>query len=242
MTLQLGIDEAGRGPVIGPLVMAGCITSSDIDVELKNLGVKDSKLILKNKRNILFSKVKEMVIDYEIIIVSPEEIDAALHNPDLNLNKLEAITSAKIVSSLLQRNPSLKKDVVVMLDSPTNTPLPYISYVKRLLKDDSVDVKAEIKADATYPSVSAASILAKVTRDSCIDEMHSQIKHISKDVAIGSGYPSDPLTKAFTEEFYDKLDFVEGGFFRKSWKTYQNVFKKHNGITNSSQKSLSQFK
>lgn len=203
--------------------MAGCVTSAEIDDSMRTLGVKDSKLILPNKRKFLLDKVKEHVIDYEIIVVTPDEIDAALNNPDLNLNKLEALTSAKIIKALVQRNPDL--DIEVMLDSPTNTPAPYIAFVEGLVKNPSVTIKAETKADANYISVGCASILAKVTRDTLIEEMQEQVKAIVGTAEIGSGYPSDPKTKLFIAEYWDKLDSVKGGFFRKTWKTYQNVAK-----------------
>jgi ribonuclease H len=178
---------------------------------------KDSKLILPAKRSFLFDFVKEKVIDYEIIVVSPDEIDAALNNPDLNLNKLEALTSAKIIKALVERNPDVK--IEVMLDSPTNTPAPYIAYVEGLVKNPDVIIKAETKADMNYISVGSGSILAKVTRDELIDKMELDAKSIIGSDEIGSGYPSDPKTKLFVAKYWDKLDSVKGGFFRKTWKS-----------------------
>ena len=203
--------------------MAGCVTTVELDRELKEAGVKDSKLILPAKRSFLFDFVKEKVIDYEIIVVSPDEIDAALNNPDLNLNKLEALTSAKIIKALVERNPGVK--IEVMLDSPTNTPAPYIAYVEGLVKNPDVIIKAETKADMNYISVGSGSILAKVTRDELIDKMELDAKSIIGSDEIGSGYPSDPKTKLFVAKYWDKLDSVKGGFFRKTWKTYTNVVK-----------------
>lgn len=220
---DLGIDEAGRGPVIGPLVMAGCLTTPEIDKKLKEIGVKDSKLILPSKRNFLFEEVKKLVLDFEIIVVSPEEIDVALKNPDLNLNKLEALTSVKIMAAIYGRQKSGDKGFEVMLDSPTNTPAPYIAYVNSMLANDDVIVRAETKADMNYLNVGASSILAKVTRDRLIEDMKKTALSIVGDGEMGSGYPSDPKTKEFLKKYWNRFDDVKGGFFRKTWKTWLNV-------------------
>jgi len=222
----LGIDEAGRGPVIGPLVIAGCLTTPEIDLSLKELGIKDSKLILPKKREMLFEIVKQKVLAWEIIVVYPDEIDAALNNPDLNLNKLEAITSSKIIKLVIEKKGN---NFSVMLDSPTNTPAPYIEFVNKLIQN-KVKVNAEIKADLNYPSVSAASILAKVTRDKIIKKMESEvIRNIGK-IEIGSGYPADPKTKFFVDKYWNKIDFVKGGFFRKTWSTWKNAKNKNTSL------------
>ena len=78
MALICGIDEAGRGPVIGPLVMAGVLIEEENLAKLKSLGVKDSKLLTKKKREAIFEKIKEISKAYEIIVVEPKEIDEAL--------------------------------------------------------------------------------------------------------------------------------------------------------------------
>ncbi|MFT4326430.1 MAG: ribonuclease HII, partial [Candidatus Woesearchaeota archaeon] len=126
----LGIDEAGRGPVIGPMVIAGCVTNAAIDEKLQALGVKDSKMIAPKKRDLLFEVVKKSVLSYEIIVVSPQDVDAALNNPDLNLNKLEALTSAKIINAIVEKYDG---NFEVMIDSPTNTPKPSVNFVEKLL-------------------------------------------------------------------------------------------------------------
>ncbi|MBA3064300.1 ribonuclease HII, partial [Candidatus Woesearchaeota archaeon] len=100
MALILGIDEAGRGPVIGPLVIAGVsIDEKGID-KIKKLGVKDSKLLSPKQREELFDKIINTVKEYKAIIIQPEEIDSALRSESLNLNWLEAIKSAEIINFL----------------------------------------------------------------------------------------------------------------------------------------------
>ena len=93
--LICGIDEAGRGPVIGPLVMAGVLIKEKDESKLSDIGVKDSKLLTKQQRNALYDKIIKIVKKYKIIITEPEEIDKAVKGENnLNLNWLEADKSA----------------------------------------------------------------------------------------------------------------------------------------------------
>ena len=73
--LTLGIDDAGRGPVIGPMVLAGCLIDDNVASELKKLGVRDSKQVTPKRREILADKIKELAETFEIVLVPPVEID-----------------------------------------------------------------------------------------------------------------------------------------------------------------------
>ncbi len=199
-----GIDEAGRGPVVGPMVMAGVVIEEKNIVRLKNIGVKDSKLLAPNVRERMFEQIKEIVKDYKIIIVSSKQIDESLTSKTLNLNQLEGVTSAKIINEL--------KPDIAYLDCPSNNIPSFTEYVISFLTHKT-KIVAEHKADLTYPVVSAASILAKVTRDREIEKLKR--KH---NVEFGSGYPSDPTTVKFLKENYNKYDF-----FRKSWISWKRV-------------------
>ncbi len=212
-----GIDEAGRGPVIGPLVTAGVVIDSDKEMEFKAIGIKDSKLIHPAKREELFDIVKKMVKRYEIVVLEPRDIDAALMDPATNLNWLEADTNAEIINKL--------KPEKVIVDCPSNNIADYSDYIKKKLNVDC-ELIAEHKADLNHLVVGAASILAKVTRDRMIEDIK---KKVGKD--IGSGYPSDPKTKAFISENYDKYPEI----FRKTWQTYKNV------VASKEQKGLNEF-
>ncbi|NQU78405.1 ribonuclease HII [Candidatus Woesearchaeota archaeon] len=205
MVSLCGIDEAGRGPVIGPLVTAGVIIDPADEKKLRNLGVKDSKLIPPKKREELFDKVLSIVKKHEIIILSPKDIDAALSDPATNLNWLEADTTAEIINKLEPEK--------AILDCPSNNIEDYSAYVRKKL-NVKCEIVAEHKADLNHIVVAAASILAKVTRD-------REIVKISKEVGqnIGSGYPADPITKKFLEDNYLKYPKI----FRKSWQTYKNI-------------------
>ncbi|MBN2421008.1 ribonuclease HII, partial [Candidatus Woesearchaeota archaeon] len=96
-----GIDEAGRGPVIGPLVICGVLASEEQEKQLMEMGVKDSKMLTPIQRERMFEKIIKIVEKYEIVVIEPKEIDDAVNGKDsLNLNWLEAVKSAQIINKL----------------------------------------------------------------------------------------------------------------------------------------------
>jgi len=204
--LTCGIDEAGRGPVIGPLVICGVCADESAEESLKALNVKDSKLLTPKQREHLFEKIKKVVQKYDIIIVEPREIDRVVLSKEKtdNLNWLEARKSVEIINKL--------KPEAVILDCPSTNPKAYNDYVNELIKTKSKLV-CEHKADAKYPVVAAASILAKVTRDREIKKLEA------KYGKIGSGYPSDPVTKEFLRKNFNKCPEI----FRHSWTTFKKA-------------------
>lgn len=215
MVETLGIDEAGRGPVLGPMVIAGVVSTPELDAEFAELGVKDSKQILPKKRELLFDSIKKKALAYHIEIISPSEIDAR-EKSGLNLNQLEAVTALKIMAAIQKKSGCRR----VIVDSPSNNPKAFAEYVRSFLQDDSWEVIAEIKADVNHTSVAAASVLAKVTRDAAIVDMEKTIQsRLGESVMLGSGYPSDPVTKKFLSEYWNKLEGVD--VFRKSWASYK---------------------
>ena len=201
------IDEAGRGPVIGPLVIAGVLANEEQEKQLMEMGVKDSKMLTPVQRERMFDKIKSIVENFEIVVIEPSEIDDAVNGKDgLNLNWLEAEKSIKIINKL--------KPHKAILDCPSTNTKAYADYVKKKITGRA-DILCEHKADQTYPIVSAASILAKVTRDDLIQELKKKHK-----VEFGSGYPSDPMTQLLTQKNWNKFDF-----FRKSWASYKVLAK-----------------
>lgn len=204
----LGIDEAGRGPMIGPLVLAATLIDEKEEKKLLDLRVKDSKQLSPRQRGELFEQIKHAVAAFRIVSVSPQEIDGAVESEETNLNWLEADHSAALINEL-------KPDRVI-LDCPSPNIKAYTAYVKKKLTV-KCEIVAEHKADEKYPIVSAASILAKVTRDREIDNIKKRLGH-----DIGSGYPADPITKAFVEKNYQKYPDI----FRKSWESYKTLVRK----------------
>ncbi len=197
-----GIDEAGRGPVIGPMVMAGIVVEEKNIGRLMRLGVKDSKQHTPGQRDALYKKIIKAVDDYFILKVAPKEIDDALNDPDTNLNWLEADRSVEIIKKLAPDK--------AFLDCPSPNIKAYTAYISKKL-DKKTELVVEHKADENYPVVSAASILAKVTRD-------NEIKKLRKVYGdFGSGYPSDPMTQEFIKEHHDLP------IYRKTWSSWKQV-------------------
>ena len=206
MALICGIEEAGRGPVIGPLVMCGLLATEEEIELLTKIDVRDSKLLAPKKREELAKKIKNIVKKSRIIIVPPAEIDDAVESDTLNLNWLEAIKSAEIINEL--------KPDIVCLDCPSNNIRAYANYIRKYLKNKKIELNCVHKGESKFRIVAAASIMAKVARDKEIEKIQENIKE-----DIGSGYPADPITKNFLLKYHDKYPDI----FRKSWASYKEV-------------------
>ncbi|KUO88403.1 MAG: ribonuclease HII [Vulcanisaeta sp. MG_3] len=201
-----GIDEAGRGPVIGPMVMAIAVID-DMD-KLKNIGVRDSKELSPQGRSRLLNVLRSILtyIDYEVI--EPETIDRYVY---LNaLNKLEAEVAVKLIGRALR----IVNLVRVYIDSPDPNAKRYGDLIRRSV--GSVEVISMNKADKLIPIVSAASIIAKVTRDSIIEELHREYGD------FGSGYPSDPRTIGFLRNWVREHGDLPP-IVRRSWSTIRRL-------------------
>jgi ribonuclease HII len=206
MKLILGIDEAGRGPVIGPMVIAGyCIEEEKID-SLKSLGVKDSKELTRKQREDIYNEIIKLTDKYKYIIIDPKTIDYYVYKNKLNY--LEFENMIKIIEDI-------KPDKVI-IDSPLVDTKKVIEYIKNNLKIN-VEIVAENKADKKYPVVSAASIIAKVIRDREIYKIKEKI-----NINFGSGYPSDERTVKAIKENYEILK----DYIRESWMTIKKIRKK----------------
>ena len=203
--------------MIGPVVIAAAVIDEKQEKELRALKVKDSKLLSPQQREALFDDIKKIVTSFQIIMVSPQEIDAAGESKETNLNWLEADHSAAMINIL--------KPAKAILDCPSPNIKAYTLYLKEKIVVPC-QIVAEHKADEKYMAVAAASILAKVTRDRAIQDIKRQIGE-----NIGSGYPADPITKAFVKEHYKKYPAI----FRKSWASYKALEQKK------SQKRLGDF-
>ena len=202
MVKILGIDEAGRGPVIGPMVIAGVMIEGGCESILGE--VKDSKFVFPRKRERLKNAlVKTKGVVYKVLVVEPEVIDAAVLSGELNLNWLEAHKQAEIINEL---NPD-----VAIIDCPSINESAFKAYLQKLVDNKKIKLVVEHKADALYKVASAASILAKVERD-------RQMELIRKRVGdCGPGYPSNKKTQDFVKNNWDKFPEI----FRKSWSTYK---------------------
>ena len=209
--LTLGIDDAGRGPVIGPMVLAGCLIDDKVSEELKKLGVKDSKQLTQKRREFLAKIIKEKAETFEVVVLHPDEIDKKMGK--INLNDLEAIATARIINKI---NKGFKK-IRVIVDCPSVSILKWTDYLKTKINNlSNLEISCEHKADQNHISVSAASVLAKTVREIELDKLKEKY-----GTEIGSGYTSDPATKKFLEKYAKK--YKDSGLFRKSWITWKNA-------------------
>ncbi|MCX8189906.1 MAG: ribonuclease HII [Candidatus Diapherotrites archaeon] len=184
-----GIDEAGRGPVLGPLVICGALASKEQEEQLIELGVRDSKELSPKKRSSMFSKIKNIVQDYAIVKISAAELNNLM--PTKSLNEIEAFKAAQIIEQLRPRPE------IVIVDAPDVIQENYGKRIQKYLSYRPL-IKSEHFADSKYAVVSAASILAKVERDAEISE------YVNKYGDIGSGYWHDPATKKFIEKYVEE--------------------------------------
>ena len=212
MAFKLGIDDAGRGPVIGPMVLAGCLIEESFESELKDIGVKDSKMLTDKRRMFLDGKIKEKIEDFEVVIVYPAEIDSNTKN-NVNLNEVEAIACAKIINRI---NKGLGK-IKVIIDCPSVSIEKWKDMLRSKVENlSNLEIYCEHKADVNHVSVSAASIIAKNVRE---NEMGKLKKKYGPE--IGSGYASDPATCKFLEVHAKK--YRTDGIFRESWETWKKA-------------------
>ncbi|MCS7114425.1 MAG: ribonuclease HII [Nitrososphaerota archaeon] len=207
--LIAGVDDAGRGSVIGPLVIAGVLVEDKDLPKLVQLGVKDSKLLSPNRRENLAVEIKRVALKHAVVKLSPAEIDRVVERGRRlhRLNRLEAQAMAKVIEQL-------KPDIAYVDASDVLEE----RFKQQILENlpFNVEVVSEHKADRKYPVVSAASIIAKVERDREIAELKAKYGD------FGCGYPTDFATIKFLRYCLEKFgEYPE--FVRKSWKPAKKV-------------------
>ncbi len=210
--LILGIDDAGRGPVIGPMVLAGCLVEEETGEEFKKLGVKDSKQLTDKRREFLAEIIRKKAVAFEVEIIHPDEIDGK-NSHGTNLNDVEAIACAEIINKI---NKGFK-EIKVIIDCPSVSIEKWKNFLKTKINNlSNLEIVCEHKADKNYVEVSAASILAKSAREKEMDILKEKY---GKE--IGSGYTSDPTTCKFLEKYAEK--HKESGIFRQTWSTWKKA-------------------
>ena len=159
----IGVDDAGRGPVIGPMVIGGVLLDELAAKEFKKIGVTDSKQLLPGTREKLAKEIKNLSLGVEAIIISPEEIDNAVQTPGFNLNKLEAMKMAEVINRLSEAREGDK--ITVYVDCPSVNIAAWKNVLLSFVKRKDMIFKVEHKCDVNHIECSAASIVAKVTRE-----------------------------------------------------------------------------
>ena len=201
--LICGVDDAGRGSMIGPLVIAGISIDKKNIKKLQKLGVRDSKKLSPKKRELLYKEIIKIVDDYHVIRIPPRTIDKYVFQH--NLNHLEARKMAQAISHL---NPDLS-----YVDSCDVNASRFGREISDL--SNKSKVKSYHYADSRFVVVSAASIIAKVSRD-------RSITRLNKETNLGSGYPSDKKSVNFVKKIVSSKKPLPSSI-RKSWKPVQKI-------------------
>jgi ribonuclease HII len=199
----LGIDEAGRGCVLGDLVVAGFFVEALDDDTLRAAGAADSKKLSRKRRDAATNKLAALG-EPCIERITPPQID------DGNLNLLEEEAIVRIVAHF-------RPDIVYMDALGPPASLPKLLKRLRAALPAGVDPEwvVEPKADHTYPVVGAASIFAKTTRDDALDDL-------ARFGVLGSGYPSDPKTRTWLLQ-HARTGEPWPDFVRTRWQTVQDL-------------------
>lgn len=205
MSLIIGVDEAGRGPVIGPMIVVGVMFREESVGEVVSLGVRDSKTLDRRFRETLYQRILEIAEKHSYVKIEAREIDRE------NLNALFYQSVVRIVEDLIREAPLSVKRITVDL---TGHPRTLEVEIRKL--GFPGELILEYKADRKYPEVSAASIVAKVVRDREIEVL----KKLYGD--FGSGYPSDPKTRRWVREYYVENNTLPA-IVRRSWKTIKKL-------------------
>ncbi|RDE15839.1 MAG: ribonuclease HII [Candidatus Thorarchaeota archaeon] len=210
-----GIDEAGRGPMIGPLVVCGVLVQPESITELQRIGVRDSKTLTPKRRVELAKKIRGIADRISLRRISAARIDD-LRAKGVTMNEIEVRAFASILRSL-------RPDKAFIDAADINAQrFGVLIGEKSGLVSLGCSIVSEHFADSTYPAVSAASIVAKVDRDNRIRELQKNYG------AFGSGYPSDSRTVQFVRSFVvDKTPLP--AIVRKSWKSVERILRESKG-------------
>ncbi len=200
--MHCGVDEAGRGSVMGPLVV-GAVWVEDDDI-LSGIGVRDSKKLTPKVRNRMYDEIIEQADAWCTVIVSASEIDEK--RKTISLNDIELAMFADAVNS----NPT----EIAYADCPDVNEAKFATRLGTFA--EGVTIIAKHKADDLYPVVSAASIVAKVTRDRMIEDLHRELGD------FGSGYPSDHYTMDFIADWM-KENGSPPPHARRSWEPVRQM-------------------
>lgn len=203
--ILLGIDEAGRGPAIGPMYFSGIACRCSYLKNLNHPLIKDSKTLSSSQRENAYDQLSNESLWVETESISARQIDQ---------NSLTSLTR-KALTRIIQKSPAER----VIMDAPCHpAALPdLLNQIQNHLDGSDIRMNAFPSADQHYPIVSAASIVAKVLRDRFIQNLEQ-----TYECDIGSGYPSDPQTRAFLKSHVNS-DHPLWDHVRTRWKTVREI-------------------
>jgi len=212
----LGIDEAGRGPVLGPMTY-GCAFWNPEDEHLIPKGFTDSKQLDKNTRSSLFSRIKACSsMGFVLRVLHASEISRnMLRASPYNLNAMSHDSAMEMIQAVLDAGVKIETAYIDTVGIPEN----YKRKLEQEFRGHEINFVVETKADANYGPCSAASVVAKVCRDSIIEAWTwSEDGFVPEDgMNYGSGYPSDPRCKTWLGKNCADSVFCFPDFVRFSW-------------------------
>jgi len=208
-TYYIGVDEAGRGPVVGDMVVAGVAATPRVFENLTVLGVKDSKLLTPSKRMSLYREIINQDTVIVLSYISPRRLDSE------NLNILEENAIIHILTTIAHLLVSREVELHIFIDEIKGRSKSIENRVKSIF-NCPVYLTIEPNADAKYPPVATASIIAKVARDLNL----KILRGVFGD--FGSGYITDPATRNWILEYYYSHS-TPPLFIRRSWRTLRKL-------------------
>ncbi|CAH6722356.1 ribonuclease H2 subunit A [[Candida] jaroonii] len=223
----LGVDEAGRGPILGPMVYTVAYCSESFTPRLRHYGFDDSKVL---KHDFRLKLMKDMdnenhelfQVGHLTTVMSAKDISSGMlrvHGQGAyNLNAQAHDTTINLIKDLIKQNDENDGglNIAHVYIDTVGPPEKYQAKLKSIFPNINFTVAK--KADSKYPIVSAASIVAKVSRDLYL-ENYNESETLLKGTKIGSGYPSDPNTSAWLKQQVDKVFGWHYGLVRYSWQT-----------------------
>eukprot|EP00040_Diaphanoeca_grandis_P002986 m.23331 g.23331 ORF g.23331 m.23331 type:complete len:393 (+) comp14176_c0_seq1:79-1257(+) len=215
----MGIDEAGRGPVCGPMNYGIAYGPINGEAKLKAMGFADSKQLSEDQRDNLWEVIKKNddFLGWIISILSPQDISMSmLGKTNYNLNAMSHDTAIHLIRRVLALGVQLTE---VYVDTVGKEEW-YQAKLEGLFPNLKITVTS--KADVKFPIVSAASICAKVSRDAILNQWKYTENLSALSRVFGSGYPGDPNCKKWLIEATDPI-FGFPGVARFSWATVKKI-------------------
>nr|XP_033327367.1 ribonuclease H2 subunit A [Megalopta genalis] len=214
---QLGIDEAGRGPVLGPMVYGIAYAPLSEKKLLVDLGCADSKSLTEEKRDDIFDEICKHgeTMGWAVDVISPNTISNSMYRRSkTSLNEVSMVSAIELAQRVIEEGARITEIYVDTVGKPEK----YQARLEQIFPGLKIVVAK--KADSTYPIVSAASICAKVSRDHAIRAWQFLEGDINSE--YGSGYPNDPETKKWLSQHVDPV-FGFPRIVRFSWSTAEKI-------------------
>ncbi len=214
----LGVDEAGRGPVLGPMVYACAVCPQGELGWLGGLGLADSKVLKEERREQLFELMAgDARVGARAEVLSAAEISAQmLRREKVSLNAMAMDATYALIDGVLAAGCNVTEAYIDTLGDPN------VHRERLARRFPGIAFTVETKADAKYPIVSAASVVAKVSRDRAVRDFDFAEAGVSISRDLGSGYPADPATKKWLLEHCDRV-FGFPNLVRFSWQTAKTI-------------------